>query len=259
MTVAAVILAASPESALGEVDGLPRVRRLADVAWSGGAVPVIVVAPDPVGGVAAALQGASATLVSPAPLATGPVGQIVRGIDAATSAVAEGDGAIVWPARFHWVDAETITSLIEAHGQRPDAVLRPVFGGAAGWPVLVPRTATERLRALGADRMPEGLIDDLVAAGAPEWRLDLGDPGSTHDASVARGDLPAYLGPSGPASGHHEWGAAEAADAAAPADGPPDPLAGPGLAPFGQAAESEDPAVQSDRNALADDLARLEP
>ena len=64
MTVAAVILAATPESALADADGQPRVRRLVDVAWAGGAVPVIVVAPDPDGLVAAALAGAPATLVA---------------------------------------------------------------------------------------------------------------------------------------------------------------------------------------------------
>jgi hypothetical protein len=49
VTVAAVILAASPQSALADADGLPAVRRNADTAWSGGAVPIIVVAADPGG------------------------------------------------------------------------------------------------------------------------------------------------------------------------------------------------------------------
>src|SRR5690349_1668360 len=83
VTVAAVILAASPESALGDVEGTPRVRRLADVAWAGGAVPVIVVAPAADGRVEAALAGAPATWLSPAPDVAGPIGQILRGIDAA--------------------------------------------------------------------------------------------------------------------------------------------------------------------------------
>ena len=62
MTVAACILAASPDSALREVDGTPNVRRLVDLAWAGGALPVIVVAPDPDGAVAVALAGAPATV-----------------------------------------------------------------------------------------------------------------------------------------------------------------------------------------------------
>ena len=49
MTVAAVILAACPESALADADGLSAVRRIADAAWSGGATPVVVVSSDPDG------------------------------------------------------------------------------------------------------------------------------------------------------------------------------------------------------------------
>lgn len=211
MTVAAVILAATPESALADVEGVPRVRRLADVAWSGGAVPIIVVAADPSGAVAAALAGAPVSLVAPAPADAGPVGQIVLGIDAALAEVTGTRGAIVWPARSQWVDAESITSLIEAHGQHPGFLLRPTYQGEPGWPVLVPRSELERLRSLGTDRMPDDLIEDLLTAGAVEWRIDLGDPGTTHDAFTARADLPPFLGPSGPASGHHEWGAAVAA------------------------------------------------
>ena len=40
MTVAAVILAASPQSALADADGSPTVRRIADAAGAGGATPI---------------------------------------------------------------------------------------------------------------------------------------------------------------------------------------------------------------------------
>lgn len=258
MTIAAVILVASTESALADVEGVPRIRRLANVAWAGGAVPIAVVAPDPDGTVKAALAGAPVTYVEPAPSTAGPVGQIVRGIEAAIEEVTDTDGAIVWPARMQWIDAETITSLIEAHGQHPGFVLRPTYDGDAGWPVLVPRSEVGRLRGIAPDRMPPDVIEDLFAAGAVEWRLDLGDPGATHDASVARADLPPYLGPPGPASGHHEWGAAAAADASASDE---TALEGPALAPFGQASESEDPAadVEIGPSANPADSARLEP
>ncbi len=223
MTVAAVILAASPESALANVEGVPAIRRLADLAWSGGAVPIVVVAPDPTGGVATALAGAPVTAAAPAPREAGPVGQIVRGIDAALAEVRDTDAAIVWPARLIWVDAETITSLIEAHGQHPGFVLRPTFEGDTGWPVLIPCAELGRLRSLAPDRMPDDLIEDLLEAGAMEWRIDLGDPGTTHDRHTPRADLPAYVGPPQPASGHHEWGAAEAASATDDASDVEDP------------------------------------
>jgi CTP:molybdopterin cytidylyltransferase MocA len=164
MTVAAVILAASVESALADVEGQPRVRRLVDAAWSGGAIPIIVVAPDPDGGVKAALSGASVTLAEPAPMELGPAAQMARGLMVAADAVRGIDAGLVWPARMVWVGPETITSLIEAHGVDRATILRPSFDGEAGWPVLVPMEAVEVLNGLAPDRMPDVIIDDLEAA-----------------------------------------------------------------------------------------------
>ncbi len=96
VTVAAAILAATPESVLRDVQGVPNVRRLVDLAWAGGAVPVVVVAPDRDGGVVRALAGAPVTYAEPAPRESGPVGQICRAIDVASAAVSETDGALVW-------------------------------------------------------------------------------------------------------------------------------------------------------------------
>jgi CTP:molybdopterin cytidylyltransferase MocA len=213
VTVAAVILAARVETALAEADGLPAVRRIAETAWSGGAIPVVVVSFDPDLTVGAALVGTEATLVEPAPVAGGPVGQICEGIDAALRIVGETDAALIWPARMTWADPETITSLIEGHGADAGSVLRPRFDDQAGWPVLVPIACLERLRVLGAERMPDELIDDLAAAGWPVRTVDLGDPGTVRDGSVPRSELPPYRGPSEPASGHvHEWGEETEAD-----------------------------------------------
>ena len=231
MTVAAVVLAASPESALADADGLPTVRRIADVAWSGGAVPIVVVAHDPTGAVAAALAGAPVTLAQPAAAEGGPVGQIVRGIEVAMGEIEGTDGALVWPARLGWVGPETVTSLIEAHGTNPGTILRPAYGGERGWPALVPIERLDALRAVRPDRMPDGVFDDVRAAGVAEASLELGDPGVTHDLSTARRDLPPYVGPTAPPAGHlHEWGSAAAE---VPDDAP---LEGPALAPYGQAA-----------------------
>jgi CTP:molybdopterin cytidylyltransferase MocA len=232
VTVAAVILAASVESALADVEGQPRVRRLADAAWSGGALPIVVVAPDPDGAVAAALAGASVTLAEPAPMEKGPAGQIARGMAVAEQTVREIDAAIIWPARMVWVGPETITSLIEAHGVDHETILRPGFDGTAGWPVLVPLSATSLLDAVASDRMPDQIVDDLEAAGRRVRVIELGDPGTTNDASVARADLPTYEGPPEPPAAHtHEWGAAMA-------DEPEEsPLEGPALAPYGQASD----------------------
>jgi len=211
VTVAAVILAASEASALSPVEGLPRVRRLADLAWSGGALPIVVVAADPEDRVAQALAGTTVTLAEPAPELGGPVAQIVRGIDLALAGIEETDAALIWPASMVWVGPETITSLIEAHGQYPAEILRPSYDAVAGWPALLPVRHLEALRSLGAERMPDDLLADLEAAGVPVRAIDLGDPGATFDARTTRDALPPYVGPSGPPAGHvHEWGSAAA-------------------------------------------------
>lgn len=222
MTVAAVILAATPESALADADGTPAARRLTDVAWSGGATPVVVCSFDPDGAVGRALANASVTLVDPVDAGRGPVGQITNGIGAAMHLVTDTDAALVWPARLAWVDAETVTTLIAAHGEDRATVLRPTYGGEPGWPVLLPVAHLDAFRALAADRMPDELFDDLAAAGVPLRELESGDPGVTHPVTTLRSDLPPYDGPPKPADAHaHEWGAAAA-------DEPDDaPLEGP--------------------------------
>ena len=238
MTVAAVILAASPASALADADGTPAVRRIADTAWAGGATPVVVVAHDPDGAVAAALATAEVTLLEPAPLDGGPVGQIAHGIRGASRLVGATTASLVWPARFVWADAETVTTLIEVHGENPDDLLRPAGAGRAGWPALLPLGALEGLDAIAADRMPDEILDDLVAggglvAGSLELRVvDTGDPGATNDITVPRSELPPFDGPPHLDDGvEREWGApaADQSDDAPPAG--PTRLANPDPAP----------------------------
>jgi CTP:molybdopterin cytidylyltransferase MocA len=118
-----------------------------------------------------------------------------------------------------WVDAETVTSLIEAHGVDRAAVLRPAFRGAAGWPALVPSEHLDALRTLDAGPEPEAAIEALVAAVGGRL-IELGDPGTTHDLATPRAALPPFEGPPEPtAEHHHEWGS----PAAAGPDEPPAP------------------------------------
>src|SRR4051794_30667039 len=181
VTVAAVILAATPNSALADADGLPAVRRLADSAWSGGATPVIVVSADADGAVAAALGGAPVTLAEPAPADQGQTAQMTRGAEVARDEVTETDAVLLWPARMTWVGPETITSLIELHGTAPADLLRPTWEGEPGWPVLLPLHALDALRAVGADRMLSDILAELVGGGVTERLVELGDPGVVMD------------------------------------------------------------------------------
>jgi CTP:molybdopterin cytidylyltransferase MocA len=213
MTVAAVILSATTEGALTDTLGQPRVRRLVDLAWSGGALPVMVLAPDPEGAVAGTLVGTEAIYGSPAPREAGSVGQMVRGSELAIAEVRDTTAVLLWPARMVWVGPETITSMIEAHGPDPSTVLLPAWQGEPGWPVLVPVAHLDTLRAIAPDMMPLDVIHELVA-GVPARVIEMGDPGVIHDADTAPGDLPPYEGPPDPPAGHtHEWGADVASEA----------------------------------------------
>jgi CTP:molybdopterin cytidylyltransferase MocA len=213
MTVAAVILSATPDGAIADTLGQPRVRRLADLAWSGGALPIVVVSPDPTGAVAAALAETEAVHGTPAPVEDGPKGQMVRGAELAIAEVGGTTAVLLWPARMTWVGPETITSLIETHGTDLGTILRPAWHGEPGWPVLLPVAHLDALRAVAPDRMPPDVVADLVAA-VPSRIVELGDPGVVHDVETAVSDLPAYEGPPDPPAGHtHEWGADVAAEA----------------------------------------------
>jgi CTP:molybdopterin cytidylyltransferase MocA len=216
MTVAAVILSATSDGAVADTLGQPRVRRLADLAWSGGALPIMILSPDPDGAVVAALAQSEAVYGSPAPAEAGPVGQMVHGAELALAAVRETTAVLLWPARMIWVGPETVTSLIEAHGAYPRTVVRPAWEGEVGWPVLVPLEHLPLLRSVAPDRMPADVIEELTAA-APTRTLEVGDPGVVHDADTALEDLPPYQGPPEPPAAHtHEWGADVAAEAGLP-------------------------------------------
>ena len=207
MTVAACILVASADVATLTVDGTPNVRRLVDLAWAGGALPVIVLAPDPDGTIAAALAGAPVVLGAPAAAGQGPAGQMARAIDLACTEVEATEAALLWPEQMGWLDAETVTSLIEAHGSDRDAVLRPAFRGVAGWPVLVPVGRLAALRTL-ATTLASDEISEALAATPPSRVLELGDPGIVFDLATARADLPPFEGPPEPAADRrHDWGA----------------------------------------------------
>ena len=233
MTVAAVILSATAEGALSDTLGQPRVRRLVDIAWSGGALPVVVVAPDADGAVAQALAGSEATYGSPAPADAGPAGQMLRGAELALAEVVDTSALLLWPARMTWVGPETITSLIEAHGTDPSTMLQPGWHGEAGWPVLLPLSALGQLRVVDSTLMPRDIVAALAGA-VPTRIVDVGDPGVHYDADTPLADLPPYEGPPEPPGGHtHEWGE-NVAQRGVEEDVPGE---GRGLAPFPQAAD----------------------
>ena len=200
MTVAAVIMPRDRAEALADAAGRAAVRRIVDIAWAGGAMPIVVVVDDPEGSVAAVIAG------SPARIAGGAGaggGSYRTGADEATAAVVGTDGWLLWPGDHAWVDPETVTSLIEAHGARPLEVLRPVHAGRSGWPILVPPGRADLLDRLATD--PSGVVADAAVL------LDLGDPGTVATLAMTIDEVPEFVGPAAPVAGPPpDWGAAAA-------------------------------------------------
>ncbi len=62
--------------------------------------------------------------------------------------VTETHACLVWPGRLAWVDAETVTTLIEAHGASRASILRPRYAEEVGWPALLPIGSRARLPTL---------------------------------------------------------------------------------------------------------------
>ncbi len=203
MTVAAVIVPDSVDEALADATGRTSVRRIVDAAWAGGAIPIVVVAADPDGRIAATLQESPALVVDPG--RASEVQTYRLGAEAASATVRETSAVLLWPGRMTWADPETVTSLIEAHGRSPGSVTRPRRAGESGWPVLLPA-------ALVADVLaaPGGTAEEALE-GIPVAAVELGDPGSVLGREVALDDLPDYAGPPEPVGGPPpEWGAAAA-------------------------------------------------
>ena len=213
MTVAAIVLVPDVEAALSDADGVPAIRRLCHSAWAGGALPIVVVVPPESGPLAPVITDLPVVVVNAPAGGTPGVAWFALGLRAAVTAVTETSAGFMWPFRHAWVDPETVTSLIEAHGVAPDQILRPAFGDRPGFPILVPALLEARLAAMLGLHAEEALAA-LVAEGVPFRVVELGDPGISHDIATPRAGLPGYQGPPEPAAGPPpEWNADLAAQA----------------------------------------------
>lgn len=224
MTVAAIVLVDDPDAALADAAGRPAVRRIVETAWAGGATPIVVVTPGADPHLGAVLAGSGAVVADPPP---GPVPSsardaLVRGAMAATGRIGGTDAVLAWPIGYAWVDAETVTTLIQAHGLHPDAALRPHWSGTDGWPLLLPVTALLAARPASPTADLPGNLDELLADGVTVRALELGDPGSVLDLRTPLEALPPYQGPPEPLVAPPDWGAAAAEGTDdAPVAGPP--------------------------------------
>jgi CTP:molybdopterin cytidylyltransferase MocA len=215
MTVAAVVLVPEPQAALAPADGEPALRRLAQTAWSGGASADggrRVRGPTNCCGRRRRSLGHAD---QPGPDEPHGIAWFVRGMRTAVATVAETSAALLWPFRFVWVDPETVTSLVEAHGATPEAIIRPAYGGRPGFPILMPvalSSGWRRCRGSGGEEAVESLVEP---AGVPMRQIELGRPGDRPRHGDRRGRSAAYQGPPEPAGGPPpDWNSVLAAQAA---------------------------------------------
>jgi CTP:molybdopterin cytidylyltransferase MocA len=174
----------------------------------------VAVIPEIGADVQAALGDLAVTLHVPAPEEPRGIAWFVAGMRTAIATVGETTAAMLWPCRFVWVDPETVTSLVEAHGAAPQAIVRPAYAGQSGFPILIPVALIERLAAVSGMN-GEDAVSALVATGVTTRQIELGDPGIVHDLATPRADLPRYQGPPEPAGGPPpEWNSALATRAA---------------------------------------------
>jgi CTP:molybdopterin cytidylyltransferase MocA len=200
MTVAAIVIVPNSAAALAHSEGEPVIRRLVQSAWAGGALPIVVVCPDADTEFERAMVELQVVSNCPDPSLPHGIGWFAGGQQAAVAAVVETSASLLWPFRYSWIDPETVTSLIEAHGAAPDTIIRPTYGDQGGFPILVPNSLTGRLKAL-AGLHGEEAIEALIAAGVASLNVELGDPGIVHDSATARSNLPDYQGPPAPVPG----------------------------------------------------------
>jgi CTP:molybdopterin cytidylyltransferase MocA len=217
MTVAAIVLVPDKAVALIDADGEPTIRRVVHSAWSGGAMPIVIVSDDGGEDLAAAVEGLPVTISRPGPNEPRGVAWFLHGQRAAQAAVAEATAGLLWPARCAWVDPETVTSLVEMHGTAPGELIRPAFSGKAGFPILVPMSLNEQLATL-PDLHAHQVVERLIADGVPARIPELGDPGIAFDIATPRAELPGFEGPAAPAGAVAEWNAGLAARAQASAE-----------------------------------------
>ncbi len=81
-------------------------------------------------------------------------------------------GFLVFPVDFPFVRSETLDSLARVHSQSPDAVIRPVYNGLRGHPIIIPASLE-----LGSHEVSQGLKEIIRQSGIARLDLSVNDPG----------------------------------------------------------------------------------
>lgn len=179
LTVAGLVLAAGQASRMGagghkllaEFDGVPLVRRSADVVVRGGAGPVAVVTGHRRAEIEAALAGLDAIPVHNPDYASGMASSLVSGI--LSPPLSGADGVLVMLADMPGVSEGDIGAMIDAfRAEQGRAIIRAVSSGKRGNPVILPRATFAAIAKLEGDTGARAIIE---TCGLPVIDIDIGD------------------------------------------------------------------------------------
>ncbi|MCD7109798.1 molybdopterin-binding/glycosyltransferase family 2 protein [Rhizobium sp. DKSPLA3] len=177
LIVRPVVLAAGQASRMGTAghhkllatfDGVPLVRRTTAVALAASPAPVVVTG-HRAGEIREALSGLDLVLVHNEDFASGMASSLIAGLDAAGP---EADGMLVLLADMPGVTADDLRRLIAAFEEQGGrVVVRAVYGGKRGNPVILPRALFPALRTLEGDVGARHVIE---TGGLPVVDVDIG-------------------------------------------------------------------------------------
>jgi molybdenum cofactor cytidylyltransferase len=177
--VAALMLAAGqarrmgkdgPHKLLAEFDGVPLVRRTADMLQASQASPVVTVTGHRREEIEAALAGLDLTLQHNPDYAYGMAASLTTGFS--LPALAEADGVLVMLADMPAIATVHVDSLISAFAKAGGGVfVRSVSDGKRGNPIIIPRAAYPAVLRLEGDVGARALIE---SSGLPVIDVDIG-------------------------------------------------------------------------------------
>ena len=179
----------APHKLLAEFDGVPLVRRSAEMLSRSQAQPVVVVTGHRRREIETALSGLDVTLVFNPDYAAGLGGSLATGVS--LPQVNECQGVLVMLADMPQVTAEHVDRLIEGFRQSDfGSIVRASHNGKRGNPIILPRATYEAVRRLEGDVGARAIIE---GSGLPIIDVEIGPAAhldvDTPDAVRAAGGL----------------------------------------------------------------------
>ncbi|WP_244598589.1 nucleotidyltransferase family protein [Rhizobium tubonense] len=179
ITVAVVLLAAGRSTRMGEAgqhkllaefDGMPLVRRSAQVAIASSATSTTVVTGYRSDEIERVLSSLPLHLVENPEYASGMASSLIAGVS--TKAAGEADGVMIMLADMPAITVDNLAALIVAfQGAQGQAIVRAVSHGQRGNPVILPRTILPKILELNGDVGARSIIE---ASGLPVIDVEIG-------------------------------------------------------------------------------------